>query len=210
VAEGGGLLNRYTAQKLYPGFESLPHRQLRIRFVGGAADSGFDRLTDARRFRHESLPHRQHYAEGLRPCRTTPSRSLVSLCVAADERFQLSSCRHGISRAESTTLPQCCGWSGNKLRQLRSVIAEPRQLKGGLRHLNATSGRDHVDRGRRFQTGRDADRHCKQPGSSDALAAVHSNALAGAKLADHVCHELSKGFKDSRHSEIGNRKVEKR
>jgi hypothetical protein len=27
VAEGGGLLNRYTVQKLYPGFESLPHRQ---------------------------------------------------------------------------------------------------------------------------------------------------------------------------------------
>ena len=27
MVEGGGLLNRYTAQKLYPGFESLPHRQ---------------------------------------------------------------------------------------------------------------------------------------------------------------------------------------
>jgi hypothetical protein len=27
VAEGGGLLNRYTALKLYPGFKSLPLRQ---------------------------------------------------------------------------------------------------------------------------------------------------------------------------------------
>jgi hypothetical protein len=26
VAEGGGLLNRYTGQNLYQGFESLPHR----------------------------------------------------------------------------------------------------------------------------------------------------------------------------------------
>jgi hypothetical protein len=26
VAEGGGLLNRYTVEKLYRGFESLPHR----------------------------------------------------------------------------------------------------------------------------------------------------------------------------------------
>jgi hypothetical protein len=27
VAEGGGLLNRYRGLNLYPGFESLPHRQ---------------------------------------------------------------------------------------------------------------------------------------------------------------------------------------
>ncbi len=27
MAEGGGLLNRCTTLKLYPGFESLPHRQ---------------------------------------------------------------------------------------------------------------------------------------------------------------------------------------
>ena len=28
VAEGGGLLNRYTGQNLYRGFESLPLRQI--------------------------------------------------------------------------------------------------------------------------------------------------------------------------------------
>jgi hypothetical protein len=31
VAEGGGLLNRCTGQNLYPGFESLPLRQLPAR-----------------------------------------------------------------------------------------------------------------------------------------------------------------------------------
>ena len=35
-AEGGGLLNRYTAQKLYRGFESLPLRRFLLR--GGVAE----------------------------------------------------------------------------------------------------------------------------------------------------------------------------
>jgi dipeptidyl aminopeptidase/acylaminoacyl peptidase len=38
VAEGGGLLNRCTGQNLYPGFESLPHRQRDgVRRVGALA-----------------------------------------------------------------------------------------------------------------------------------------------------------------------------
>ena len=30
MAESGGLLNRCTGLNLYPGFESLPHRQFRV------------------------------------------------------------------------------------------------------------------------------------------------------------------------------------
>ena len=36
MAEGGGLLNRCTTLKLYPGFESLPHRQTRSASFGGS------------------------------------------------------------------------------------------------------------------------------------------------------------------------------
>ena len=32
MAEGGGLLNRYTGQNLYRGFESLPLRQISSKF----------------------------------------------------------------------------------------------------------------------------------------------------------------------------------
>ncbi len=37
MAEGGGLLNRYTGQNLYRGFESLPlrHRVLIVHFLSG-------------------------------------------------------------------------------------------------------------------------------------------------------------------------------
>jgi hypothetical protein len=41
VAEGGGLLNRYTGQNLYPGFESLPHRQFNITRRGFRLRQGF-------------------------------------------------------------------------------------------------------------------------------------------------------------------------
>jgi hypothetical protein len=61
VAEGGGLLNRCTTLKLYPGFESLPHRQNFAPLILSTrqAFQGTPRLASLAASVLESLPHCQ-------------------------------------------------------------------------------------------------------------------------------------------------------
>ena len=61
VAEGGGLLNRYTGQNLYRGFESLPLRhsldcrEFPSRFTQKVAKYGHFSLTNPHDYHNHSL-----------------------------------------------------------------------------------------------------------------------------------------------------------